>query len=112
MLELLDGAVYARLEALGARSKRGCCARSQAWDRGLRTARRSMLTLFFHAGPVRSWADATTCDTKAFASWHGNMLSRGLYWPPSQYEAAFLSTAHSDADIDRTVQAAEESLAA
>jgi glutamate-1-semialdehyde 2,1-aminomutase len=113
MLELLDGAVYQRLEALGARLEEGL-VRAVA-KRGVTACVQrvgSMLTVFFTAGPVRSWSDATTSDTKAFASWHAGMLSRGLYWPPSQYEAAFLSTAHTDADIDRTVQAAEESLAA
>ena len=66
----------------------------------------SMITLFFHDGPVRSWAEASASDTKRFASWHAGLLSRGIYWPPSQYEAAFLSGAHTEADIARTVKAA------
>jgi glutamate-1-semialdehyde 2,1-aminomutase len=111
MLELLDGAVYDRLEALGARLEAGL-ARVIA-RRGVKACVQrvgSMITLFFEAGPIRSWGDATRSDVKAFARWHGGMLSRGFYWPPSQFEAAFLSTAHTEADIDATVQAAEDSL--
>ena len=69
-----------------------------------------MITLFFTPGPVRSWDDAKACDTKRFARWHGGLLERGVYWPPSQFEAAFLGAAHTDADIDATVEAAQEAL--
>jgi glutamate-1-semialdehyde 2,1-aminomutase len=69
-----------------------------------------MITLFFTAGPVRSWDDAKACDTKAFARWHAGLLARGVYWPPSQFEAAFISAAHTDADIDATIKAAADSL--
>ena len=67
-----------------------------------------MLTLFFAKGPIRSWADAKDCDTKAFAAWHRRMLGQGVYWPPAQFEAAFVSAAHSDRDIEETVLAAEK----
>jgi glutamate-1-semialdehyde 2,1-aminomutase len=70
-----------------------------------------MITLFFREGPVRSWADAAGCDMKRFAAWHGAMLARGVYWPPSQFEAAFLSGAHTDDDVARTVAACREALA-
>ncbi len=70
----------------------------------------SMITLFFTPGPVRSWDDAEAADTKAFAHWHGGLLARGIYWPPSQFEAAFLGAAHTEADIDATLKAAEEAL--
>ena len=69
-----------------------------------------MLTLFFHDGPVRSWPDAARSDTARFGAWHQGLLKQGVYWPPSQYEAAFVSLAHTDADIDRTIAAARESL--
>ena len=69
-----------------------------------------MITLFFAKGPVQSWTDAKACDTRAFAKWHGGMLERGVYWPPSQFEAAFLSGAHSDEDVDATIAAADQSL--
>ena len=72
----------------------------------------SMLTLFFTRGPVRSWADAKECDTKAFGRWHGSMIDQGFYWPPAQFEAAFVSGAHTEADVDGTIAAAERALEA
>ncbi len=110
-LDRLDDALYARLEALGARLEEGL-SRAIAKRGANACVQRvgSMITLFFTAGPVRSWADAKPCDTKAFARWHGGLLERGVYWPPSQFEAAFFSAAHTEADIDATVHAAEEAL--
>ena len=70
----------------------------------------AMLTMFFNQGPVRSWSDAQKSDTARFGRWHSGMIARGQYFPPSQYEALFVSAAHTDADIDATVQAAEEAL--
>jgi glutamate-1-semialdehyde 2,1-aminomutase len=110
-LDRLDDALYARLEALAARLEEGL-TRAIAKRGAVACVQRvgSMITLFFAAGPVRSWADAKPCDTKAFARWHGSLLDRGVYWPPSQFEAAFVSAAHTEADIDATVRAAEEAL--
>jgi glutamate-1-semialdehyde 2,1-aminomutase len=71
-----------------------------------------MVTVFFAKGPIRSWADAKACDTQAFGRWHAAMLGRGVYWPPSQFEAAFVSDAHSDGNIDQTVAVAEQSFGA
>ena len=70
-----------------------------------------MITPFFTTGPVKTFTDAVKSDTKRFGKWHGAMLSRGQYWPPSQFEAAFISTAHTDAVIDATVKAAGEAFA-
>jgi glutamate-1-semialdehyde 2,1-aminomutase len=70
-----------------------------------------MITLFFTKGPVRSWADAKACDTARFGRWHAAMIARGQYWPPAQFEAAFVSAAHTEADIDETIAAATDSLA-
>jgi glutamate-1-semialdehyde 2,1-aminomutase len=70
----------------------------------------SMITLFFTQGPVRSWADAKECDTKAFGRWHGAMLEQSVYWPPAQFEAAFVSAAHTEHDVDETIHAAEQAL--
>ena len=56
----------------------------------------AMFTVFFHAGPVTSWEEARESDTKRFARFFHGMLDRGIYWPPSQYEAAFPSLAHGD----------------
>ncbi|HEY4011852.1 MAG TPA: glutamate-1-semialdehyde 2,1-aminomutase [Polyangiaceae bacterium] len=108
-LSQLDASLYDRLEALGARLEAGL-ARAVARASAKACVQRvgSMLTLFFAGGPVRSWTDAKDCDTKAFARWHGLMLGQGVYWPPAQFEAAFVSAAHSERDIDETVVAAEK----
>ncbi|HEX8793069.1 MAG TPA: glutamate-1-semialdehyde 2,1-aminomutase [Polyangiaceae bacterium] len=112
-LERLDDALYARLESLGARLEAGLNEAIAARGTAACVQRvGSMITLFFTRGPVRSWADAKACDTAAFGRWHGAMLARGIYWPPAQFEAAFLSGAHSDADVDATIAAAREALAA
>ncbi len=103
--------LYARLERLGAQLEdglRGAAARVGVPVTVQRVG--SMITLFFREGPVRSWSDAAACDTKRFASWHAGLLARGVYWPPSQFEAAFLGGAHTEADVSRTVDAAEAAL--
>jgi glutamate-1-semialdehyde 2,1-aminomutase len=112
-LDLLDGAVYERLESAGARLESGL-TRVLADTKTTGVVQRvgSMLTLFFHDGPVRDFKAALSCDTQRFARFHGELLRRGVYFPPSQFEAAFLSTAHTDADIDRTVLMAKEALVA
>jgi glutamate-1-semialdehyde 2,1-aminomutase len=108
-LSRLDAALYERLEALGARLEQGLVkAASRASAKVCVQRVGSMLTLFFAGGPVRSWADAKDCDTKAFAAWHRRMIEQGVYWPPAQFEAAFVSAAHSDRDVDETVVAAEK----
>ncbi|HEY4118664.1 MAG TPA: glutamate-1-semialdehyde 2,1-aminomutase [Byssovorax sp.] len=112
-LALLDDALYAKLEALGARLEAGLGDAAKKAGVAARVQRvGSMITLFFHDGPVKSWDDAAKSDTKRFASWHQGMLARGVYWPPSQFEAAFLGGAHTEADVDRTVAAAAEALGA
>ncbi|HWZ44707.1 MAG TPA: glutamate-1-semialdehyde 2,1-aminomutase [Candidatus Saccharimonadales bacterium] len=70
----------------------------------------SMFTWFFQAGEVHGWETAARCDTEAFGRFHRAMLDRGIYLPPSQYEAIFLGVAHSGQDIEKTVAAARESL--
>lgn len=105
--------LYAKLESLGAALEEGL--REGARAAGVpATVQRvgSMITLFFREGAVRSWDDAATSDTKRFGTWHAGMLSRGIYWPPSQFEAAFLSGAHTEADIERAVKASREALSA
>jgi glutamate-1-semialdehyde 2,1-aminomutase len=111
-LDRLDPELYTRLEALGAALEEGL--REAAQESGVPACVQrvgSMLTLFFREGPIRSWTDAAASDTKRFAAWHRGMLTRGVYWPPSQFEAAFLSGAHTEEDIARTVRAAREGLA-
>jgi glutamate-1-semialdehyde 2,1-aminomutase len=72
----------------------------------------SLLTLFFSPDPVTDYSIAKKCDTKRFAAYFRAMLDRGIFLAPSQFEAAFVSAAHSDADVDRTIAACRESLAA
>jgi glutamate-1-semialdehyde 2,1-aminomutase len=104
--------VYTTLERLGARLEAGYRRildgrqGSLSWNRV-----GSMATLFFSAGPVTGWESAGGADRDRFARYFHGMLERGIYLPPSPFEAAFISAAHTDADIDRTVDAAEEVLA-
>lgn len=68
----------------------------------------TMSCTFFHDGPIRNYAEATTSDTARYARFFHTMLDHGVYLAPSQYEAGFLSTAHSDAEIDQTLDAARK----
>ncbi|MCH8206405.1 MAG: hypothetical protein IH956_05315 [Chloroflexi bacterium] len=67
-----------------------------------------MLGLFFAPGPVTDYASAMTSDTQAYATFFHAMLRRGVYLAPSQFECTFVSLAHSDAQIDATIAAAQE----
>lgn len=106
-IALLDDALYQRLESLGARLEAGL--REAAKDHGVEACVQrvgAMLTLFFAPGPVRNFAEAAASNTKRFGAWHQAMLAQGVYWPPSQFEAAFFGAAHTEVDIDRTIAAA------
>lgn len=70
----------------------------------------SMMTLFFSKNPVYNYASAKKCDTKAYAKYLKAMLEQGIYLPPSQFEAFFISYAHTDEDIDKTVEANKKAL--
>ena len=70
-----------------------------------------MMTLFFNPGPVSDWDTASQSDTRSYARYFWGMIDRGIYLPCSQYEALFVSTAHSEADIEDTIAAAREALA-
>ncbi len=72
----------------------------------------SLLTLFFTSEAVLDYSDAKKSDTARFAAFFTEMLDRGIFLPPSQFEALFVSAAHTDADIERTIDAARESLKA
>ena len=111
-LGLLDDALYERLEARGAQLEEGLAAAAR--DAGLPSCVQrvgSMITLFFCEGPVRNFAESAASDGDRFASFHRGLLERGVYWPPSKYEAAFISGAHSEDDIAKTIAAAREALA-
>ncbi|MFO7545060.1 MAG: glutamate-1-semialdehyde 2,1-aminomutase [Trueperaceae bacterium] len=108
-LDAIDAAgdVYARMEASGDRLQAGLEGAAHAAGVAARVQRvGSMLTVFFTDRPVRDFRSATSTDTERFARWFHAMLDAGISWPPSAYEAAFLSTAHDDAAIDAVLQAA------
>jgi glutamate-1-semialdehyde 2,1-aminomutase len=108
---LRDPGVYEALEAKGARLEEGL--RDAGRDGEICVQRvGAMLTVFFQAGPVRNFDEASASDTERFAAFYRHLLERGVYLPPSQYEALFVSTEHGDDEIDRTVAAAAEFLEA
>jgi glutamate-1-semialdehyde 2,1-aminomutase len=71
----------------------------------------SMFTWFFTSNAVTDWNSASRSDTQAFARFHRIMLEDGVYLPPSQYEAAFLSAAHTEENVQQTIAAAKKALA-
>ncbi|RIK83119.1 MAG: glutamate-1-semialdehyde-2,1-aminomutase [Planctomycetota bacterium] len=104
---------YERLERLSARLADGL--QRAAEEAGVpHTLARvgSMMTLFFHPGPIQSWREASQCDVQRFARFFWGLLDRGHYLPCSQFEALFVSAAHSEADIDATAAAAAEAFRA
>jgi glutamate-1-semialdehyde 2,1-aminomutase len=111
-LSTLDAAAYEKLESLGAQLENGL----REILRELKIAAQlhrvgSMWTLFFTSEEVADYASAKTSDTGKFARFFHAMLERGIYLPPSQFESAFISLAHTPADIGSTLRAARESLA-
>jgi glutamate-1-semialdehyde 2,1-aminomutase len=108
-LRLLDSDAYAELDrraheladGLAATGREAGVALSATWTTGL-------LTLFFAAEPPRNYGEATACDLDAHAAFCRGMLERGVYLPPSQFEAWFPSLAHTDAHVERTLAAARE----
>ena len=71
-----------------------------------------MFTWFFTANPVTDYASASTSDTEAFGRFHRSLLESGVWLPPSQFEAAFVSTAHGQVEIDHILAAARTALTA
>jgi glutamate-1-semialdehyde 2,1-aminomutase len=110
-LALLDRAAYERLEQLGAALERGLeAAIADAGANACVQRVGSLLTLFFGVARVRSFADASRADTAAFARFFRAMIDQGVYLPPSQYEAWFLSLAHGADEVERIVEAARSAL--
>ena len=108
-LHELDAAAYRPLAGLTERLAAGLS--ELAADRPLQVASvPGLLTLFFSAEPVADFTAASACDLEAHARFCRAMLERGVYPPPSQFEAWFVSLAHDEAAIDRTLEAAAESL--
>ncbi|GAC1581757.1 MAG: hypothetical protein NVS3B18_15300 [Candidatus Dormibacteria bacterium] len=101
---LRDGEVYRRLEELGAQLGAGLLASAAAAGVPMALNRvGSMLTPFLGVETVTDYAGARAADPALFRAVHAAWLSGGVFWPPSQFEAGFLSTAHSDADLERVV---------
>ncbi len=108
---LSRGDAYERLEALGRRLAQGLEGGARKAGVPLTVNRvGSMLTAFFCAAPVTDYDTAKRADTARYARYFHAMLARGVYLAPSQFEAAFVSLAHTEADIDVTVKAAAEAL--
>jgi glutamate-1-semialdehyde 2,1-aminomutase len=101
-LEALDSSVYDAVEWVGARLEEGLAAFGRVQRVG------GMLTLFMRGDPVRNFDEASAADAQRYGALFRHMLDRGVYLPPSQYEAWFVSLAHGDEEIDRTVEAASE----
>jgi glutamate-1-semialdehyde 2,1-aminomutase len=97
---------YERLEALSARLEAGICAAGQAAGVPVTVNRvGSMLTTFFTPGPVTDYASARGADTARYARYFHAMLGQGVFLAPSQFEAAFVSLAHGDEDIEEAARA-------
>ncbi len=110
--ELSAGNAYAKLEELGAALESGMKAAAQAAGVAVQFNRLgSMFCGYFAAEPVHNLADAMKSDRVRFAKYFHAMLKRGIYLAPSQFEAGFISTAHTMEDIEKTVAAARESFA-
>lgn len=100
--------LYAQLDRYSARLADGLSAAAQAAGVPLTVNRvGSMLTAFFTEAPeVRTYTQAANSSTSRFALWFQGMLARGIYWAPSQFESIFISAAHSDTELDATLEAA------
>jgi glutamate-1-semialdehyde 2,1-aminomutase len=110
-LEQLSAKLYKQLATLGSALAAGLA--DAARDAGVPlqvNAFGSLLTPFFTSGPVRDFQSALTADTDAYGRFFRGMLARGVYPPPSQFEAWFLSAAHTPRDINRTIKAAREAM--
>jgi glutamate-1-semialdehyde 2,1-aminomutase len=108
-LGLLDEAAYTRLDATTERLAAGL--RDAAAESGVPVQvshTTGLLTVFFSEEPVRDYDDARACDTDRYAAFCRAMLDRGVYLPPSQFEAWFPSLAHTGAHVERTLEAATE----
>ena len=104
--------IYPRLEKLSGALVEGVAAAAK--DAGVPLCYNrvgSMFTWFFTPGPVTDWESASKSNTEAFAKFFRAMLDKGVYLPPSQYEAAFLSAAHTEEDVQQTIAAAKQAFA-
>jgi glutamate-1-semialdehyde 2,1-aminomutase len=106
-LSLLDEPAYLRLSALTDQLASGLRSAAAGAGRPVQVASApGLLTVFFSERPVLCFEDARACDLEAYAAWCRELLSRGVYPPPSQFEAWFPSLAHTSEHIERTVAVA------
>jgi glutamate-1-semialdehyde 2,1-aminomutase len=104
---------YAQLDARGAQLEQGLCEGARAAKISLTVNRvGSLLTAFFSKSTITDYASAKTSDTKRYAQFFHGMLERGVYLAPSQFEAAFVSLTHTEADIAQTAECAKAVLLA
>ena len=111
-LKVLAGpGVYERLESLGVRLEEGISMAAASHGSRVTVARiASLLTIFFNENTAKDYDSVSKADTAAFSRFFGRLLAQGIYWPPSQFEAAFISLAHSEEDIDTTIDKISEAL--
>jgi glutamate-1-semialdehyde 2,1-aminomutase len=108
-LEELTPRLYKHLARLGAELAAGLADAARAANVPLQVnAFGSLLTPFFTDRPVRDYQDALSADTAKYAKFFNGMLARGIYPPPSQFEAWFLSAAHTSGDVEKTVKTAKD----
>ncbi|MBX3432536.1 MAG: glutamate-1-semialdehyde 2,1-aminomutase [Pirellulales bacterium] len=110
---LRDDPPYERLETITAKLEAGLHEAAQRHGIVHTIARvGSMMTLFFRQGSVAGWREASAADTKMFAAYFWELMNRGVYMPCSQFEALFVSAAHTDEDVEETIASAEGAFAA
>jgi glutamate-1-semialdehyde 2,1-aminomutase len=110
-LKQLSPRLFVKLQALTSRLASGLAGAARESGVLLQVnAAGSMLTPFFTGQPVRDYQSATSASTKRYAAFFRGLLARGIYVPPSQFEAWFLSAAHTPKDVDRTVDAARAAM--
>jgi glutamate-1-semialdehyde 2,1-aminomutase len=110
--KLSEKGVYEELERKSQKLLQGIVAAAEKHGHAITSDYAGgMFGWFFTKGPVRNFSDAKTADPEKFGKWHRMMLERGVYLAPSMYEAGFMSLAHTDADIERTIAIADEVLA-
>jgi glutamate-1-semialdehyde 2,1-aminomutase len=108
---LRDTNPYPRLEQLSGRLAAGLERAARAASIPVTIGRlHSMMTLFFSPAPISDWESASRCDTRTYARYFWELVERGIYMPCSQFEALFVSTAHTEEDIDATLTAAAEAM--
>ena len=104
--------IYAKLDKSSAEVVAGVAAAAK--EAGVNMCHNrvgSMFTWFFARGPITDWTSAAKCDTEAFGRFFRAMLDNGIYLPPSQFESAFMSAAHTERDLQQTIAAAKQAFA-